>query len=106
MNTLLIVGLLAGAVMYLLVLGYRSSFRVEQGYLAVLTNFGAVVSDGEDAKALRLFEPGLHFKWPWQKVHRVAIMEQNLDLSGELGGQMAMAEDGTVLRFDSILRYA
>ncbi len=33
------------------------------------------------------------------------MMEQNLELSGEEGGRTAMAEDGTILRFDSILRY-
>jgi len=106
MDTTFVYGLLIGTAIYLLVLGYRSFFRVEQGYLGVLTSFGAAVADSEDGERLRLFEPGLHFKWPWQKVHRVAIMEQNLDLSGEFGGQMAMAEDGTVLRFDSILRFA
>ncbi|WP_394824554.1 SPFH domain-containing protein [Pendulispora albinea] len=106
MSTSFVVGFLGGLAVYLGVLGYRAWFRVEQGYLAVLTSFGAAVMKGKDGKALRLFEPGLHFKWPWQKVHTVAIMEQNLDLSGEDGGRMAMAEDGTVLRFDSILRYA
>jgi regulator of protease activity HflC (stomatin/prohibitin superfamily) len=33
------------------------------------------------------------------------MMEQIVDLSGEEGGHAAMADDGTVLRFDSILRY-
>jgi regulator of protease activity HflC (stomatin/prohibitin superfamily) len=33
------------------------------------------------------------------------MMEQNLELSGEEGGRTAMAYDGTILRFDSILRF-
>jgi regulator of protease activity HflC (stomatin/prohibitin superfamily) len=38
-------------------------------------------------------------------VHLVSIKEQSLDLSGEKGGKLAMTDDGTVLRLDSILRY-
>ncbi len=49
--------------------------------------------------------PGPHFKRPWQRVHHVAMMEQSLELSGEEGGRTAMAYDGTILRFDSILRF-
>ncbi|WP_394834539.1 SPFH/Band 7/PHB domain protein [Pendulispora rubella] len=96
-------GLMMGVAAYLLLMVTRSFFRIDEGYLGVKTTFGAaVVGDG---KALELYSPGLHFKWPWQKVHRVATMEQNLDLSGE-AGRMAMAEDGTVLRVDAILRFA
>jgi regulator of protease activity HflC (stomatin/prohibitin superfamily) len=81
----------------------RCFFRVGEGHLAVLTTFGAVerVASG----GLHTFGPGLHRKRPWQHVLLVPTMEQSVDLSGEKGGQMAMAEDGTVLRFDSILRY-
>lgn len=80
----------------------RSFFRVDEGHMAVLTSFGAVLRDG---KKLRLFRAGLHAKAPWQHAVTVAMKELNLDLSGEEGGRMVMAEDGTVLRFDSILRY-
>ena len=46
---------------------------------------------------------GRHRKAPWQVVHSVSVMEQNLDLSSQEGGRTAaMTEDGTVLRFDSI----
>jgi len=98
-------GLVIGLFFYLLLLGYRSFFRIEQGYLGVLTTFGRAVVHEKDETRLKLFEAGLHFKMPWQAVHRVGVMEQNLDMSGEQGGRMAMAEDGTVLRFDSILRF-
>lgn len=81
----------------------RCWFRVDEGATAVLASFGAALRDG---KHLRTFPPGLHFKAPWQHVHRVSMKEQSLLLSGEEGGRTAMAEDGTVLRFDSILRFA
>jgi regulator of protease activity HflC (stomatin/prohibitin superfamily) len=76
---------------------------VEEGYIAVLTSFGAakyVPSGG-----LLKFRAGLQLKKPWEKVHMVCMKEQNLDLSGEVGGRSAMTADGTILRFDSILRF-
>jgi len=99
---MLIIGSLIGLAAYLVWVLKSSFFRVEEGHLGVLTSFGAAISDG---KHLRTFRPGLHNKWPWQRALMVAVMEQNLDLSGKDGGRTAMAEDGTVLRFDSILRY-
>jgi regulator of protease activity HflC (stomatin/prohibitin superfamily) len=99
---MLIIGILAGAAAYCVYLLARCSFRVEQGHLAVLTSFGAAVKDG---RHLRTYRPGIHFKWPWQRVHDVAMMEQSLELSGEEGGRTAMTDDGTILRFDSILRF-
>jgi regulator of protease activity HflC (stomatin/prohibitin superfamily) len=99
---MLLIGILVGAVAYCVYLLARCSFRVEQGYVAVLTSFGAAVKDG---RRLRTYTPGLHFKWPWQRVHHVAMMEQSLELSGEEGGRTAMTYDGTILRFDSILRF-
>lgn len=99
---MLIIGILAGAAAYCVYMLARCSFRVEQGHLAVLTSFGAAVKDG---RHLRTYRPGIHFKWPWQRVHDVAMMEQSLELSGEEGGRTAMTDDGTILRLDSILRF-
>jgi regulator of protease activity HflC (stomatin/prohibitin superfamily) len=79
-----------------------SFFRVDEGQLGVVTSFGAAHRDG---KRLRTYGPGLHTKAPWAVVHKVSVKEQNIDLSGEESGQTAMALDGTLLRFDSILRY-
>ena len=98
---MLVMGILVGVVAYCVYLLARCHFRVEQGHLAVLTSFGAAVKDGPK---LRTYAPGLHFKWPWQRVHHVAMMEQSLELSGE-SGRTAMTYDGTILRFDSILRF-
>jgi regulator of protease activity HflC (stomatin/prohibitin superfamily) len=99
---MLIAGFFVGIVSFALYLSWRCFFRVDQGHLGVLTTFGAAKK--VDAQ-LVTYPPGLHFKWPWQRVHHVAMMEQNLELSGEEGGRTAMAYDGTILRFDSILRF-
>lgn len=99
---MLFIGIIVGIVAYCLYISSRCLFRVEQGHLGVLTTFGSAVKDGT---TLRTYDPGLHFKWPWQRVHHVAMMEQSLELSGEEGGRTAMTFDGTILRFDSILRF-
>ena len=90
----------------------RSFFKVEEGTVAVLESFGAALTEpapkgkgGADGRVLRTFGPGLHRKKPWEHVRAVPMMEQSLELSGEASGQTTMTEDGTVLRFDSILRY-
>jgi regulator of protease activity HflC (stomatin/prohibitin superfamily) len=96
------IGILVGLGIYACLVAYRCTFRVQEGTIAVLTTFGAA----EKANgSLRKYGPGLHFKLPWQRVITVPMMEQSLELSGEQGGRSAMADDGTVLRFDSILRY-
>jgi regulator of protease activity HflC (stomatin/prohibitin superfamily) len=102
---MLLTGLLAGLALFGAYTLTRCWFRVEEGHLAVLTTFGAAEALAPGAHALRVWHPGLHFKRPWQKAITVPIMEQHLDLAGEEGGRVAMAEDGTLLRFDSILRY-
>lgn len=99
-----LIGILVGAAIYGAYVLTQCFFRVEEGHLAVLTAFGAARKE-PDGKRLRTWGPGLHAKRPWEKVHDVPVMEQALELSGEKGGQTAMAGDGTVLRFDSTLRY-
>lgn len=100
---MLMFGLACGLVLYAVVMAFRFTFRVEEGHLAVLTTFGrAETSDGK--QKLVTYKPGLHQKKPWQKVVHVSMKEQNLDLNDE-GGGMAMADDGTILRLDSFVRY-
>jgi len=99
----LFIGIVIGLSLYAAFIATKCFFRVDEGHVAVLTSFGAAVHNGE---RLQTFPPGLHRKLPWQHVHLVPTMEQSVDLSGEDGGRTAMAEDGTVLRLDSILRYA
>jgi regulator of protease activity HflC (stomatin/prohibitin superfamily) len=86
------------------VLAVRSTFRVQEGFSAVLVTFGkAETSDGK--KDLHVYGPGLHWKKPWQTAISICMKEQNLDLNAEEGGGTAMADDGTILRLDAFLRY-
>ncbi len=83
-------------------LAWRGWFRVDEGHEAVVTRFGRASRDGD---RLRVHGPGLHFRMPFDEVIVVATMERSLELSGTSHGRTAMANDGTVLRFDSVLRY-
>jgi regulator of protease activity HflC (stomatin/prohibitin superfamily) len=97
-------GLFLGLALYVVLVVYRCTFRVEEGHLAVLVTFGkAETTDGK--RKLKTYGPGLHTKKPWQKVVAVSMKEQTLDLNREEGGGTAMADDGTILRLDSFVRY-
>ena len=97
-------GIALGLVLYGVFVLYRCSFKVEEGHLAVLTTFGrAETLDGK--KRLKTYGPGMHWKMPWQKSKDVSMKEQTLDLNAEEGGGTAMADDGTILRLDSFVRY-
>ncbi len=101
---MLMLGIVVGLLVCGLVVAMRCAFRVEERHLAVLVTFGrAETKDGK--RKLRTYGPGLHTKKPWQKVVGVSAKEQNLDLNAEEGGGMAMADDGTILRLDSFVRY-
>jgi regulator of protease activity HflC (stomatin/prohibitin superfamily) len=101
---MLITGVALGLAVYALVVLARCSFEVEEGHLAVLTAFGrAETVDGK--RRLKTHGPGIHGKKPWQKVVTVSMKEQTLDLAAEEGGGTAMADDGTILRLDSFVRY-
>ncbi len=101
---MLLTGIALGLAVYALIVLARCSFRVEEGHLAVLTTFGrADTADGK--RLLKTHGPGIHGKKPWQKVVTVSMKEQTLDLNAEEGGGMAMADDGTILRLDSFVRY-
>ena len=99
------IGLLVGLATHIFYLGYRSAFRVNEGHVGVVTTFGAALRDPGDPKRLKVFRPGLHAKFPWQEAQTVSLMEAIIDLSGAEGARTAMAEDGTTLRLDSVLRY-
>jgi regulator of protease activity HflC (stomatin/prohibitin superfamily) len=101
---MLLLGLALGVVLYGVTVAFRLTFRVEEGHTAVLTTFGRAEVKGGKHK-LVTYGPGLHTKKPWQKVVTVSMKEQNLDLNAEEGGGMAMADDGTILRLDSFVRY-
>lgn len=96
-------GVALGLLAYLCLVLTRCSFRVEEGHLAVLVTFGR--AEMGPGKKLTTYGPGLHFKRPWQRVLTVSMKEHSLDLNQEEGGGTAMADDGTILRLDSFLRY-
>lgn len=98
-------GFLLGLAFFFVYALFRCAFRIEEGHVGLVTSFGAVLRDPADNKKLQIYPPGLHLNWPWREVHHVALMEQIIDLSGTDGARTAMAADGTVLRFESILRY-
>jgi regulator of protease activity HflC (stomatin/prohibitin superfamily) len=101
---MLTAGIALGLVLYGLLVLYKCSFKVEEGHLSVLTTFGrAETLDGK--KRLKTYGPGMHWKMPWQKAKDVSMKEQTLDLNAEEGGGTAMADDGTILRLDSFVRY-
>jgi regulator of protease activity HflC (stomatin/prohibitin superfamily) len=100
---MMVMGALVGLGLYGLYLVSRCFFRVEEGHVATLTSFGAVQTHQDNT--LRTWPSGLHTKAPWQHVIDVPMAEQSLDLTREEDSRMAMAEDGTVLRVDSILRF-
>lgn len=96
------IGLIGGLIAAALWFARSCQFRVDEGQLAVVTSFGA--AKRKPNRALITYGPGLHFKRPWERVQRVSMREQSLELSGE-NGQRVMAEDGTVLRLEASLRY-
>jgi membrane protease subunit HflC len=58
-------GVAVGALLCAVWLLFKSSFRVEEGHLAVLVAFGkAEVIDAKGKRVLRTYKPGLHFKLP------------------------------------------
>lgn len=120
-----LVGVFLSFVLAAIVWVWKSVFKVEEGHAAVLTHFGAVVFENEtltavasegavsnvrdldfiEQKKLKIFEPGIHWVWPWEKAHCFSTMERILDLSGPDGGRHAMTSDGTILRIDSKIRF-
>src|SRR3954447_12108838 len=101
---MLLLGFFLGLASFSIYALFRSAFRIEEGQVGLVTSLGAVLRERDPTK-LKIHRPGLHLKWPWQEVHHVALMEQIIELSGTEGARTAMAADGTVLRFESILRY-
>ena len=97
-------GLLAGAVLFLAWKLREMSFRVDEGQVGLVLRFGAALH-GPDGKVL-LAEPGLHFKLPWDEVRIVSLREQMLTLGAGENAEQAMLNDGTVIRLQSMLRYA
>jgi regulator of protease activity HflC (stomatin/prohibitin superfamily) len=97
-------GLMAGVALFLLWKAREMYFRVEENQVGLVLRFGAA-RHGADGKLL-LAEAGLHFKWPWEEVRIVSLREQMLTLGVGEHAEHAMLNDGTVIRLQSMLRYA
>ncbi|MBQ7529066.1 SPFH domain-containing protein [bacterium] len=100
-----ILGILAGFFLYFVVLIGSGFFKLDPNERAVITDFGRAVRDIEGPEfassdfdrsgsanevegeeryrypRLKVLQPGLHFKWPWQEVHKVSIATQIADIS-------------------------
>lgn len=79
-------------------------FSVQEGYLASLTTFGK--AEREQGSALKVYKPGFYFKWPWEVVHQVSVMEKRIRLVDGSSNQNfeVLAYDGTVLSFEVYAR--
>jgi regulator of protease activity HflC (stomatin/prohibitin superfamily) len=97
-------GLLIGFALFLAWVAKDCFFRIEEGQVGVVIRFGAAVH-GDDGK-LKLAGPGLHFKWAFEEVKVISLREQLITLGGEQGAEPMMLNDGTVIRLQSMLRYA
>ena len=95
---------MAGVALFLLWKAREMYFRVEENQVGLVLRFGAA-RHGADGKLL-LAEAGLHFKWPWEEVRIVSLREQMLTLGVGEHAEHAMLNDGTVIRLQSMLRYA
>ena len=97
-------GLIAGIALFLWWMAKDCFLRVEEGQVAVVIRFGAARKNPDGS--LFLAGPGLHFKWPFEEVKVVSLREQLITLGGEEGAEPMMLNDGTVIRLQSMLRYA
>lgn len=95
-------GLLIGCVMVAIAVSSWVFVKIEEGEVGVLTRFGRALRK-PDGSVLTLHS-GLHRKEPWDRILRVSLKEQSLDLSGE-EHRDAMTSDGIVVRYDSALRF-
>lgn len=98
----LVLGLILGAALVAVILFFRSSFRVDNGNLAVLTTFGRFVRDGSGK--VRTFDPGLHWRAPWAEAIEVSLAERSMSLDAAHSIE-ALAADGTRIRVNARLRF-
>lgn len=89
-------GMIFGALVLLSMLAYHCFFVVSEGECALLTNFGKPLE--------RIYEAGLHLRFPWYKIHRVSLRERMSPVALETAGAL-LAWDGTPLRIDATVRY-
>ncbi|MBX3155717.1 MAG: SPFH domain-containing protein [Deltaproteobacteria bacterium] len=98
----MIIGILSGCALVAALVFLRSSFRVDNGNVAVLEVFGRFMRDGD---TVRLHVPGLRMRRPWARVVTVSLAERSLSLDDKHNAIEALAADGTRIRVNARLRY-
>lgn len=99
----LLLGLGLGAAAVAVILFLLSSFRVDNGNIAVLTRFGRFVRDGGGAP--RTYGPGLHWRAPWARPVVVSLAERSMSLDPKNVSVEALAADGTRIRVNARVRF-
>ncbi len=91
-------GLIIGGILLIGFILNQCFFIVNEGEAVLLTRFGKPLGSGEG------IGPGLHFKPPWEKLHRVSLRERLSRVSGN-DSHALLARDGTPLQIDATVRY-
>lgn len=98
-------GFIFGFTVYLIFTLRKIFFQVQEGQIAVIISFGKAKSIDISNNNLKIYNSGLHLKLPWEKVKKISIKEQILDLTMSESGTMLMTTDGTLLKIEAKLRY-
>lgn len=99
----LVLGLAIGGVIAAVYLVYRSSFRVDNGNVAIISVFGRFMRDAN--KKPRIYGPGLHWCAPWAQAIEVSLAERSMSLDEKRTSVEALAADGTRIRVNARVRY-
>ena len=68
-------GIVAAGLLTAAIAGYKSADSVEAGKIGIVTSFGQIE---------RTVESGLAFHWPWQKVTKLSLQSQTIDIPLEV----------------------
>jgi len=98
----IIVGFIIGTAITFIFLSFYTYFQVEEGHCASVSSFGKAKRNSDGS--LLLWEPGMHSKLPWEKVHHLSLMEKKLDLGLDGNPFQTMARDGTTLSIQASVR--
>jgi regulator of protease activity HflC (stomatin/prohibitin superfamily) len=98
------IGILIGLLLTMLWKLKDCFFKVDEGYVALVTRFGAVHRASD--RQLKLYQSGLHTKWSFEEIHLVSLREHLVALGESQGAEPMMLNDGTVVRIEAKLRYA
>ena len=98
-------GFVLGFMVYLIFTLRKIFFQVQEGHIATIISFGKAKSIDSSKVNLKIYNSGLHLKFPWEKIKKISIKEQILDLTMSENATMLMTTDGTLLKIEAKLRY-